>query len=238
MKPGRVLAASLLAAGLAACASVYGPRPVYTDAMVIRATNETAEQVGSLLKQRLARFAIVSSARDSAWFAGVAASSGLTPTRIGNVGPSSYAFFGPKAIGDTTLSLPVGNGSIRIHDALYEVDKNRRLDLMAVRIEDNVDLRPAAQKLLEYVAKDVMDVAAVLLVIESSSPARSDSAYVQLRALFTDAWECTTAGRSGTAAPSLPLRVLYGPPVRLTCDGAEYLDATNGSLLMHLKLPR
>ena len=162
---GLVVAAALLAA----CSSVRlgGPSPSDLDAiaMVIPA-DATAEQVAQILTQRGVDYAILSGARDSAFYADVATRAGLKNTRPGGTGSTRFSFLGPQALGDTTLALKVtGGGEVLIHDALYRIDKNRRLDLMSVRIEPNVNLRESVRAVLAYVATDVLPNAAVLLAI-------------------------------------------------------------------------
>jgi hypothetical protein len=213
-----------------------GPAPIKQDALVMRVTNETAEQVAAVLQQSGVEFAILSGSRDSAFYADVAARAGLKSTRTGHAGSTTYSFLGPEALGDTTLALKIrSGGELRLHDALYRVDKTRRLDLMAVRIEENANIRDAVRSLLDYVSTDVMATAAVVLAVDSPSPAVADSVSVLLRAMYTDVWECTEAGKKQPRNGTLTMRMMVGPSTRARCDTAEQI--TNG-MVGHLVLLR
>jgi hypothetical protein len=234
---GIVLGVSVLAIACRTL-SMSGPAPIAQDAIVMRvADNATSEQVAQLLKQHGAEVAILASAHDSAWYADVATRAGMKTSRAGKVGAHTFAFIGPQALGDTTLSLKVsGGGEVRVHDALYRMDKTRRLDLMAVRIEPGANLRESIKSLVAYVSTDVMATAAVLLAIEPPSPAASDSVSVLMRVLFTDAVECKKDGQKNPGAAAMPLRLFYGPAVHVSCQSAELLPP-NG-ILGHFMLER
>jgi hypothetical protein len=207
------------------------------DTIALRVANESSEQIAQLIKDQGVEVAIISSNKDSAWFADVATRAGLKSSRPGRAGNSVFAFIGPTAIGDTTLSLKVaGGGEIRVHDALYRIDKNRRLDLLAVKVEPGVNLTESMKSLLQYVSTDVMANAAVILAIEPPNPIVGDSIAVLIRPVYADAWECTRAGRDRTQNRELPIRLFYGPGVRIRCKGADRLDAGGGSLLARLEL--
>ncbi|MGQ0813751.1 MAG: hypothetical protein ACT4O1_04730 [Gemmatimonadota bacterium] len=237
MIPGRMVVAACMALSVAACAvRLGGPGPLDRDALALKvASDATAEQTAQLLTQHGTEYAILSAARDSAWFAAVAARSGLTSTRPGSARGTTYAFLGPKALGDTTLTLKVpGGGELRVHDALFELDKNRRLDLLVVQLDTLASLQRSIETLMLYVASDVGATVAVLLAVEPPTPALGDSVAVIMRALYADVWECTSAGRGGARAPALPIRLFYGPAVRIRCAGAETVGT--GGLLGHFQL--
>lgn len=237
---GAVRSALLLGlTALAACAvNLGGPSPIDRNAIALRVDpGATAEEVAKTVTDRGVQFAILSAAHDSAWFAEVARLTALTPTRTGSAGSTSYAFLGPKALGDTTLTLKVtGGGELRVHDALFQVDKNRRLDLMAVRIDSIANLQSSIQTLLTYIATDVGANVAVLLAIEPPTPALGDSISVLTRAAFSDSWECTPDGRAGRKPVDLPIRLFFGPSVRMRCESAERIG--NGGVFGHFVLPR
>lgn len=241
MRPGRVLVAAFAALFVTGCAvRLGGPSPVDTDAAVLTVpASATAEQIAQQLAQQHAEYAILSAQRDTAFFADVARRLNLHTTRPGNVGTTTYAFIGPKALGDTTLTIAVaGGGQIRIHDALYRIDKARTLDLLAARIEPNTNLQRAVETLLKYVADDVGPTAALLLAVEPPTPAMGDSVSVLTRAAFADVWECTPEGKSGASAAHLPVRVFAGPAVRLRCKTAENVTGAGTGVLGHFELPR
>jgi hypothetical protein len=239
MKRGSVLVAGALL--LAACSvRMGGPKPEEIDAVAIRVpANANAEQIAQLMTQRGVEYAILSGERDSAWYADVAAKAGLKSTRTGRAGNTTFAFLGTQALGDTTLTLKIaGGGELRVHDALYRIDKVRRLDLMAVRIEPNTNLRESVRTLLGYVATDVLPNAAVLLAIQTATPEQGDSVSVLTRAAFADAWECTPQGRTNPVNKDLPIRLFYGPAARLTCRSAEQIDIGGGAILGHFIMPQ
>lgn len=215
-----------------------GPAPVEQDAITLHVTNETAEQVAAQLREHGAEVAILSSTRDSAFYADVAARAGMKSTRPGRAGSTTFAFLGPQAIGDTTLSIKVnGGGEVQLHDALYRIDKERRLDLMAVRFE-SANLRESVRALLGYFSTDVMATAAVVMAVEAPTPALGDSISVLLRAAFGDTWECTKEGHNGPRNPNLPIRMFYGPSARIGCRSAEVLNNPGGAILGHLEVLR
>ena len=225
----------------AACsARLGGSKPAEQQMAAIRiASGATAEQVAQTLTQRGLEYAILSGERDSAWYADVATRAGLKTTRPGSAGTTTFAFLGPEAIGDTTLALKVpGGGELRVHDALYRIDKNRRLDLMAVKIEPNANLEASIRALLTYVASDVLAHAAVLLAIVPPTPELGDSVSLLTRAAFADAWECTPQGRDRPNQSDMPIRLFYGPPVRMTCARAERVNLGGDAILGHFVLPR
>jgi hypothetical protein len=226
---------------LAACSvRLGGPSPAELDAVAVHVpAAASAEQVAQMLTQRGVEYAILSGERDSAWYADVATRAALKTTRPGRAGSTTFAFLGMQAIGDTTLALKVSSGGeLRLHDALYRIDKNRRLDLMAVRIEPNVNLRESIRTLLAYIATDVLPNAAVMLAIEPATPALGDSISILTRAAFADAWECTRDGRTNPTVTDLPIRLFYGPAVRMVCESAERIDIGGGALVGHFVMPR
>lgn len=231
------VAAIALTAGACAAIQMTGPKPVKQDAVVMHVNAAaTPEQIAQTLTQQGAEYAIISApAGDSAWFATIATRVQKHSTRPGRVNGRTYAFIGPKALGDTTLTLTVpGGGKLRIHDALFEVDKNRRIDLMAVQLDSTVNLQRSITRLLEYVAADVGATVSVLLAIETPTAAMGDSVSVIMRALYTDVFECTAEGKTGAAPKDLPIRAFYGPPARMRCNRAERIG--NGTLVGHYEL--
>lgn len=241
MRRSSVRVAAVAAAVAAACsARSGGSNPAEQDMVAVSvAAGATAEQVALMLTQRGVDFAILSGERDSAWYADVATRAGMKTTRPGRAGNTTFAFLGPEAIGDTTLALKVtGGGELLVHDALYRIDKNRRLDLMAVKIEANTNLTESIRALLAYVASDVLAHAAVLLAIEPPTPELGDSVSLLTRAAFADAWECTPQGRERPNHSDMPIRLFYGPAVRMTCVRAERANVGGDAILGHFRLPR
>jgi hypothetical protein len=213
-----------------------GPSPVQRDTLAWRVPgNTTADELGARLRTGGYEFAMLATSRDSAFLATAATRAGLQMTRPGRIGESSYVFFGPKAIGDTTHSVPVPTGGhVRLHDALFQIDKNRRVDLIIARFDSVANLREGVRALLQYVAKDVSGNVALLLGFEPASPQIGDSVSVLVRAILTDTRECSAAaGR--TAQPTI--RLFYGPEVRVRCERAEVLNETGGPVSAQFILP-
>jgi hypothetical protein len=220
----------------AACATLGTRDPIQRDAIALKvASNTTAEQFGSRLKQGGYEFALVSADHDSAWLAAAATSAGLQITRPGRVGNATYAFFGPKAVGDTTHNVPVqGGGQVRLHDALYRVDKNRVLDLILARFDSVTDISRATRALMTYVGSDVSNSAALLLAIEAPSPQAGDSIARSLRAYLSETRECA-GGDTGPSGSSI--RLFYGPATRIRCERAQVLGETGGPVSASFQLP-
>jgi hypothetical protein len=214
----------LLSALLTACAvRLGGGGPQAYTAIALKATGDTgAADVGQRLRAAGADVVLLSSERDSAWFAEVATSAGLELSGPGETSGRGFAFLSRlEVLGDTSLVLNVdGGGSVHMHDALYRVTGGRYLNLMMVRL-DAPDLRAAVRALLLYVASDVMANAAVLLAVDAATPALADSAAILMRAHYTPAVECADDGGELAAAGSI--RLLYGPVARLTCRSARLL---------------
>jgi len=233
--------AALLIVVAAGCAGTLGSsKPITQDALALRLTDDaTPDQVANTLKQHGVDVAILSSTRDSAWYAAVATAAGMKMTRVGRTGAGTFAFLGPQALGDTTLTLKVPTGGeVRLHDALYRLDKQRRLDLIAARIAPDANWRESMTTLLRYIASpDVLPDAVIVLAVDPPSPAVGDSISVLINPYLADAWECTREGKTGTRNTQLPIRLFYGPSMRVSCDGAERLNDSGGAILAHLVLP-
>ena len=239
MRLGSIAGTACVAIVASGCAMAMGrPDPVERDVVIMRLDAAAdAAQTAQVLTQQGAEYAIVSAPRDSAWFADVATRANLTTTRTGRVGGRSFGFVGPKALGDTTLTLNVpGGGVLRIHDALFEVDKNRHFDMMAVQFDSTVNVQRSVTRLLEYIAKDVGPTVSLLFMVEAETAALGDSVSVILRPLYTDMFECTAEGRAGTRAADLPIRVFYGPVARMGCESAERIAP--GTLAGHFEIGR
>jgi hypothetical protein len=221
----------------AACAGALGGgSPLERDAIALKVgSNTSSEELGARLQQGGYEFALISADRDSAWLAAAATRAGLQMTRPGRVGPSTYVFFGPKPVGDTTHTVPVqGGGQVQLHDALYRVDKDHAVDLILARFDAVTDLSRGVRALLGYVGNDVSNNAALLLAIESPTPQAGDSIALLLRAAYTDTREC--AGATAPATSSA-IRLFYGPQVRVKCERAEVLNESGGPVSAQFLLP-
>ncbi len=227
-----------IAVALAGCAvRLGGPKPVEyrTLAFNVGAQAVPAEVAG-WIRRADANLVLLAAAADSAWFGEVARQSRLTLSGPGTAGPVSFAFLAGNPVGDTTVVLPLaGGGAVGVHDALYEVDKERYLDLLAVRIPSAAGSREAVKALLEYVATDVMPDAAVVLAVDVPDAAAGDSVAALLDPAFRDARSCLPAGAGGGAGAAWGMRLFFGPEAKLRCEEARPLGE-EGPLLARLIL--
>jgi hypothetical protein len=236
MKQGWIVfGIALMAAGCAA-AGIGGNDPAPQDALALRVPESmTAEALGARIKQGGYEFAMLSTSRDSAFLAAAATQAGLQMTRPGRIAGSTYAFFGPKPLGDTTHTVMVqSGGQVRLHDALYKIDKTRNLDLLIARFEGVTDLRSGVRALLSYVGSDVSNNAGLLLGVEAPTPQFGDSVALLLRAVYRDTRECASTGAS---ASSPSIRLFFGPEARVRCGRAEVLGEANAPVSAQFVLP-
>ena len=224
---GSVVVLLLLSAALAACAvRLGGPKPEEYTAVVARAAQEDAATAAARLRASEPQLVLLAADRDSTWFAAVAQQLGLKLSGPGRTGPSGLALLTPmEPLGDTAVVLSVsGGGRIHMQDALYQVDKERHLDLMLASIEPQAGIREAVRTLLQYYATDVGGTSAVVLAIETATPAAADSVALLLRSAFGNTQDCGN-GSSDGAAPAGTLRLYYGPQARIDCERARVVSA-------------
>jgi hypothetical protein len=237
--PAGVLAGVLFVSGCAAL-RLGGGGPIEYTSIALNAGNAPAADVAAQIRTAAADLVLLSGVQDSAWFADVAAQTGLQLTGPGRTGDRSLGFLTRlELLGDTSMVLPVpGGGQLHMHDALYRVDRDRVLDLMYIRMDEPIDIGAATRALLEYIATDVGATAALLLAIESPRPAAADSVAIRLRALYPTVWECTEPGRRGEAPPSLNVRLFFGPSVRVRCREARQLTGLGAPVAAQLIIER
>ncbi len=215
---GRIGWALGAAAALSACAvNLGGPKPIDYNALAIDVgAGTTAAQAAASVKQAGANLVLVSATADSAWFAELARQTGLVLSGPGRADSLGLAFLAAKPVGDTTATLAVANAApVTLHDALYQPQKERYLDLLEVHIPGG-SAHDVAQALLRYVASDVMSASAVVLAMTSPDPALADSVATLIRPAFLDARDCMKK-RASTSA----VRLMYGPETRTRCTDAE-----------------
>ena len=225
---------------VAACAvRMGGGKPVQYNTVAIEfPANTTPADAAARLKELNADLALVATRGDTAWVRQVAAATQKVATRPGKAGDLTLAFLAFKPEGDTTLTLAVeGGGNIRLHDALFSIDKNRRLDLMTAVIEPNTNVRNAVRTLLNYIATDVMGTAAVALAVQAPNQAVGDSIALLTRAAIADTWECTQASKGGQAPPAMAMRLFYFPAARMRCSSARVVEAPNRPVVANLIVP-
>lgn len=218
----RALAAGLLLAGCAV--NLGGPKPIDYHALALDVPAGTsAADVASTIKQVGANLVLVSAVADSSWFAEVGSQTGLTLSGPGRAGSLGLAFLAAKPVGDTTPTLPVANaGPITLHDALYQPQKQRYLDLLQAHIPGGT-AHDVAQALLKYVAADVMSNSAVVLAMAGPDMALVDSVATLIRPVFLDARDCMKKGEAVAA-----VRLMYGPETRARCTEAQVVGGAPG----------
>lgn len=229
MRRGVLLAVALV--WPAACAvRMGGPSPVEYQAIAMEVGPAvTAEQAAEQIRGAGADIALLIAAQDTAWVGSVAQLAQLVPTRARRLGEYTFAFLGAKPVGDTTLTLAVpGGGEIKMHDALYTIDKNRHLDLLTVSLDSSTNAREAFGRLLGYVATDVYPNAAVILAVHTATAAQADTVAAVSRAAMGDAWECTQGARQGASPSPANLRMFYFPAARISCENARVLSSPPG----------
>jgi hypothetical protein len=220
----RLLILFLGTLAVGACAArLGGGGPQEYEVLAFRAAaNAAPADVAGRIGAANGDIVLLSADRDSAWFAAVAAATGMGLSGPGATGAIGMAFLARlEVVGDTSLVLEVpGGGSVHMHDALYRVNKDRFVDLMSVRF-DAPDLRAAVRRLLDYIATDVGADVPVLLAVDGATPQMADSAAILMRAYYNSDTDC----RESTipAGTVLPLRLLYGPSALAACRSSRLL---------------
>ena len=195
------------------------PREVDVSTVAVRVAPDVAPtSMAEALFAADSYAALVTGPVDSTWLAAVAERTGYTLSGPAVVGDGAMGFLGSEPVGDTTVVLGYEGGDLTVHDALYQLSDERYLDLMAFRVADGASARPAIRALLEYMATDVMNNAAVVMAVEVPSTAAGDSVARMLSPAYYDAIRCDP----GVAAPSQRrgLRLFYGPEARVYCRSA------------------
>lgn len=221
------LGLAAVTAFLGACATLGGPRDIETPTVAVQVSQDaSAAAVAGALEASGARAAFVAARRDAAWFNELAAASRLHLSGPAAMGDLRMAFLAPEALGDTTIGLDYDGGTLVVQDALYEISKERYLDLIAFRIEDGSEVRPAIAALLQYVATDVMNAAALVMAVAVPNAAAGDSVARMLAPAYFDVLRCDPEAARASAGEDI--RVFYGPAARMYCEGADRPDAAVG----------
>jgi hypothetical protein len=194
--------------------------------MAMRATsNASSDEAALRIRNEAARLVLLVSERDSAWFADVASKTQLELSGPGRTGPRGMGFLtGLKLLGDTSLVLGLqGGGRMYMHDALYEIAKDKLLDLMLIDLADAPDLRAGVRTLLSYIATDVGSNVPLILGVQTPTPQLGDTVSVLLRAAFANAAECVARTQNASPVPPSQLHLFFHPSVRLSCQSATAL---------------
>ncbi len=231
-----------LAAATSSCAvrmGRSGPVP-YTVLGAFEPDGATPEAVATRITAAGAQVALLAVRADSAWFRAVARRTGLTLSGPGDADSVFLGFLAFEPVGDTTIVLDYEGGQFTLHDALYQVGKERALDLLAMHVGDAALARPMVHRLLRYLATDVDATSAVVIGVAAETEAAADSVATMLAPAFTDARRCMDRSEDRAAARSSGphLRLFYGPEARLGCDSARPLDGPGAPVLAHLVVLR
>lgn len=217
---------TLALALLTACAvRLGGPSPKPYNVVAIHAGDaETPADIAARIKATTADLALVAANHDTAWFAEVAREAGLELSGPGQTGDHGLAFFTKlKILGDTSIVLLVPSGGrIHMHDALYEIEENRNLDLMMIDVDGVTNLRDAARTMLSYIATDVGNNVPLVVGVAAPMTQTDDSLATLIRAAFENARDCAAdSGGEGWTGDVAGLHLLYGPPARMQCENAR-----------------
>jgi len=241
----RTLCVAAVAATLSACAvRLGGPSPEEYQALALIATEtDTPAQVAERIASVGADLVLLSApaTRDSAWFAEIATAAVLQQSGPGRTGDRALGFLtnNLELLGDTSIVLGAGEGRLHMHDALYQIDDYRYLDLLAVRIEPGTEVRPAVRALTSYIATDVMSNAAVALAIDAPDVEAGDSIAALLQPLFSDARACLPRRSNGDRTRArVRVHLFHGPEARIGCEGASLVESDIPSLIARLIVNR
>ncbi|MBI4538594.1 MAG: hypothetical protein HY704_03675 [Gemmatimonadetes bacterium] len=232
-------AAALLAATapllLAACAiRLGGPKPLTVRVLAYAAPpGASAADVASQIQAAQPHHVILAADADSAWFGDVARATSRESTRPGRAESVTFAFLAGKALGDTTVMLTGGAHRFTVHDALYDLTKRVRIDVMAFRLgAPTDDAREIVRALMAYVATDVPPQALVLLGVLRAEGAGGDALTQTLSPFFRDAGTCEHGPPDGSARA--PIQLFYAPAARTRCRRAS-LSADGRGLILELE---
>jgi hypothetical protein len=217
------LLTAIAALALSACALNLGaPSEIDVPTAAVRVENGTdAGTVASALQGAGIQAAVVATTAGGSWFDELGTAASLHLSGPGEMAGLRMGFFtAVEAVGDTTIDLAYDGGVVTVHDALYEIEENRLLDILAFRMDD-------AGAFLEYVATDVSNQAAVVIAVAVPSAEVGDAVARMLSPGFYDARRCEDAGASNGEE----IRLFYGPEARMFCTGAETEELADGELV-------
>lgn len=222
-----------LTLGLTACAvNVGAVSEIPLTAVALRTGPDAAvADVAEALTGPDVGVALVAAEADSAWFAALGEAVGRTVSGPAVTGGLAMGFLADEPVGDTTIVLSFDGGSLTLHDALYEVDDERYLDLLAFQIDDMATARPAIRALVEYMASDVMNSAAVVMAVAVPTAAAGDSVGRMLSPAYYDALRCEPG--LAPARDRAGIRLFYGPEARVFCSTATVVgDVVRAELVL------
>jgi hypothetical protein len=221
----------VVALALSACAANYGgPKEIEVPTVSIEADADAAPAaVASAIRDAGARAAFVFASRDAAWFRDVAAASQLELSGPAVAEGLGMAFLAPAPLGDTTVTLEYEGGSIIAQDALYEIEEERYLDLIALRLDAGAPTEDAVAALLQYVATDVGNAAALVMAVRVPDAATGERVARMLAPAYFAVLRCGSSESAGPAGEHV--RVFYGPAARMFCADASEEQVAAGRLV-------
>lgn len=226
------LGAGMLLPLLAACAiRLGGPQPRAIRVLAYAAdAGAAAEEVARRIRAVEPDYVVLAADADTSWFREVARAAGRETTRPGRAEGVTFAFLAGKALGDTTVVLTAGQERFTVHDALYDLTKRVRLDVMAFRLGAPPDqAAEPVRTLMAYVATDVPPQALIALGVLLPDGARPDVLAQTLAPFFRDAGACDR--RPPDEAPRPPMQIYYAPAVRTDCRRARVTEDGAGLIL-------
>ncbi len=224
----RLFASLIVLAGVGCSPTMGEPPHINMPTVAFRAeTGANPDAVGAAIREAGPRIALVAGPPDDAWFQAVAREAGLSGVSgPGTVGPDlGIAFIGMEPVGDTTVELSYPGGTFRVHDALYDLDRRRFMDLLAFRVDDAADARAKISALTQYIATDVYPGAAVILAVAVPTSAVGDSVARQLSPAYRGAGHCGAAADDIAASE---FRLFFGPEARMFCRSAAVTATAAG----------
>jgi hypothetical protein len=239
-----IAAVACAVAGAGCAVRLGGPSPIeYQTLALPAAPGDSPADVAARISEAEARLVLLAAPpdRDSAWFAQVATATGLTQSGPGRTGPAALGFLTTPELtilGDTSIVLAAGAGRLHMHDALYEIEEDRMIDLMLVRVDSVADLRESVRSLFAYISTDVMANVPLILGLEMPSAMAADSISVLMRAYLPNANECAEQANEGTPPPASELRLFYGPVARVRCLSARGISAPGNPTTARLLVGR
>lgn len=227
----RLLPSLVITLGVTACAVNVGAVPeIPISAVALRAATGTdAGAVSTLIGDAAADVALVVGPPDTAWLAEIAEATGLTASGPAVAGDLGLGFLAGEPVGDTTVVLPYEGGSLTVRDALYDLAERRYLDLLAFRIDDAAAARQEIGVLVEYMATEVMNSAAVIMAVAVPTAAVGDSVARLLSPAYYDALRCEPGLASRGDREGV--RLFYGPEARIFCSAATVSDPSIGDVI-------
>lgn len=235
---GALVVTGILAAGCAI--RLGGPQDLDFQMLLMSPHRQhTAEQVAGHIHEAGSRSVMMAAPQDSVWFQEVAERSNLELSGPAVDDDLSFAFLSGDAKRDTTVALGIGQRSILLHHAVYRLDREgpmrRTTNLLALRMDPDMDRRSVVRSLLDYIADNVSHDASLLIAVDLPDSQAADALARTLRPLLRDGRDCLP---EDMPQDGQGLYLFYGPELRLECTDARLLDMPFPAMLVKLVAPR